>query len=163
MVSVADKTHGATKKIGSSARADKPDPATTAPAGTVEVKSSIQSSEDQGVNRSGYVPPTRWSRARWDKQVTSSGFQPDYPSIQEAAADIQKDVQPLFQQTLTNRVLVAGTFDTKAAELGFIADRLRARGVKITTVDLSTSDRPSSANVPSHLSLIHISEPTRPY
>ena len=150
VVSVADKTHGATKKIGSSARADKPDPATTAPAGTVEVESSVQSSEDQAVNRSGYVPPTRWSRARWDKQVTSSGFQPDYPSIQQASADIQKDVQPLFQQTLTNRVLVAGTFDTKAAELGFIADRLRARGVKITTVDLSTSDRPSSANVPSH-------------
>ena len=58
VVSVADKTHGATKKIGSSARADKPDPATTAPAGTVEDESSVQSSEDQAVNRSGYVPPT---------------------------------------------------------------------------------------------------------
>ena len=37
------------------------------------------------------------------------------------------------------RVIVAGTFDTKAAELGFIADCLRARGVEAVTLDLSTT------------------------
>lgn len=46
------------------------------------------------------------------------------------------------------KVLVVGTFDTKAAELGFINDRLIARGVDTVTVDLSTSsDRPSSTNI----------------
>lgn len=34
--------------------------------------------------------------------------------------------------------LVAGTFDTKGAELGYIAERLRAAGVATKTVDLST-------------------------
>ena len=36
-------------------------------------------------------------------------------------------------------VLVAGTFDTKSRELGFLADRLRAAGLRALTVDLSTS------------------------
>ncbi len=37
------------------------------------------------------------------------------------------------------QVVVAGTFDTKAAELGFIAECLRARGVDVVTLDLSTT------------------------
>jgi uncharacterized protein (UPF0261 family) len=47
-------------------------------------------------------------------------------------------------------VLVAGTFDTKGAELGYIRDRLRAGGVAVQTVDLSTSGKPSAAHVPPH-------------
>lgn len=35
---------------------------------------------------------------------------------------------------------VAGTFDTKSEELNFIADCIRATGVPVKTVDLSTSD-----------------------
>ncbi|TWG08681.1 Tm-1-like ATP-binding domain-containing protein [Saccharopolyspora dendranthemae] len=42
---------------------------------------------------------------------------------------------------------VAGTFDTKGAELGYVAE-LIARGHPVTTVDLSTSaERPSTADV----------------
>lgn len=40
---------------------------------------------------------------------------------------------------VTGRVIVAGTFDTKAAELGFIAECLRARSVDAVTLDLSTT------------------------
>jgi len=106
---------------------------------------SVEKAVEETVNRSGYVPPTRWSRARWDHQTTSGTvFQPDAPTMAPA------DTQPLFQQLLEDQVIVAGTFDTKAIELGFIVDRLKARGVKTTTVDLSTSDRPSVAAVPSH-------------
>ena len=43
--------------------------------------------------------------------------------------------------------LVAGTFDTKGAELNFIADRLRGLGLVVKTVDLSTSGAPSAADV----------------
>jgi len=49
-----------------------------------------------------------------------------------------------------NEVLVAGTFDTKGAELGFIRDCLAGFGLNPRTVDLSTSGRPSSADVPPH-------------
>jgi uncharacterized protein (UPF0261 family)/ABC-type branched-subunit amino acid transport system ATPase component len=43
--------------------------------------------------------------------------------------------------------IVAGTFDTKGRELNFIRDRLKALGIPARTVDLSTSGKPSTANV----------------
>ncbi len=39
---------------------------------------------------------------------------------------------------MTERAYVVGTFDTKHAELTFLAERLRAAGVAVVTVDLST-------------------------
>ncbi len=42
---------------------------------------------------------------------------------------------------------VAGTFDTKGRELGFVANRLQRLGLKVVTVDLSTSRRPSPADI----------------
>ena len=47
-------------------------------------------------------------------------------------------------------MLVAGTFDTKGAELAYIRDCLAGFGLTPRTVDLSTSGRPSSADVPPH-------------
>lgn len=43
---------------------------------------------------------------------------------------------PLDQRS--GSAIVAGTFDTKAAELNYIADHLRSSGVAVRTVDLST-------------------------
>ena len=54
-----------------------------------------------------------------------------------------------------DEALVAGTFDTKAAELGYLRDRIAESGLKVRTVDLSTSGRPSSADVPPHLVAAH--------
>ncbi len=42
---------------------------------------------------------------------------------------------------------VAGTFDTKAAELNFMAERIAAAGVSVSTIDLSTSNTPSGADI----------------
>jgi uncharacterized protein (UPF0261 family)/ABC-type branched-subunit amino acid transport system ATPase component len=42
---------------------------------------------------------------------------------------------------------VAGTFDTKRRELEFLAKLLEARGIRVTTVDLSTSGQPSMARI----------------
>lgn len=51
---------------------------------------------------------------------------------------------------------VVGTFDTKGSELRFLAERLEAMGVKVVTVDLSTSGRPSTADVgPSEVAASH--------
>ena len=53
-------------------------------------------------------------------------------------------------------VAVAGTFDTKAAELTYIVERLRAAGVNVRTIDLSTGSGPrgktdvSAAQVADH-------------
>ena len=45
---------------------------------------------------------------------------------------------------------VAGTFDTKGPELRFMGDILKAAGLRVETIDLSTSGRPSGADVPPH-------------
>ena len=66
--------------------------------------------------------------------------------------------EPIYREPATprrdldggNEVLVAGTFDTKGAELGYIRDCLADLGLAPRTVDLSTSGRPSSADVPPH-------------
>ena len=43
---------------------------------------------------------------------------------------------------------VAGTFDTKGRELAFLRQRLEKLGLRVITVDLATSGKPSSASVP---------------
>ncbi|MGH3586773.1 MAG: Tm-1-like ATP-binding domain-containing protein [Pseudonocardia sp.] len=43
---------------------------------------------------------------------------------------------------------VVGTFDTKGAELRYAAERLRAAGAGVVTVDVSTAQRGSPADVP---------------
>ena len=44
-------------------------------------------------------------------------------------------------------VYVAGTCDTKGAELAFVAERLQRRGVPVCVVDLSTSGRSDGGDV----------------
>ena len=48
-------------------------------------------------------------------------------------------------------VLVVGTLDTKGPELRFIRDVLEGQGVRVRMVDLSTSGKPSGAEVPPHI------------
>jgi uncharacterized protein (UPF0261 family)/ABC-type branched-subunit amino acid transport system ATPase component len=45
-------------------------------------------------------------------------------------------------------VIVAGTLDTKGEELRFIRDRIKEAGVRVRLIDLSTSGKPSGADVP---------------
>jgi uncharacterized protein (UPF0261 family)/ABC-type branched-subunit amino acid transport system ATPase component len=42
---------------------------------------------------------------------------------------------------------VAGTFDTKGRELGYLRQCLEKRGIRVVTVDLSTSGKPSAASI----------------
>src|SRR5262249_52386464 len=48
-------------------------------------------------------------------------------------------------------VLVVGALDTKGEELRYIRDLLKAEGVATRMVDLSTSGKPSGAEIPPHL------------
>jgi uncharacterized protein (UPF0261 family)/ABC-type branched-subunit amino acid transport system ATPase component len=56
-----------------------------------------------------------------------------------------------FAERIGKTVLVAGTFDTKGRELRFMADRLKALGIPVKTVDLSTSGKPVRADIPANL------------
>ena len=127
--------------------------------------------------RPAYVPPTRWSRAAWDS-VPGSGpgtsaspepaaapragpgaAEPPPPDRGPRPASVHPaPPEPLYREPAAprrdldggNEVLVAGTFDTKGEELGYIRDCLAGFGLNPRTVDLSTSGRPSSADFPPH-------------
>lgn len=90
--------------------------------------------------------PTRWS-------------QPTAVRVIEGAARTLTTVQPphsacsgLSIQTKQSggRVLVCGTLDTKGRELQLIRDIIRAERLTVQMVDLSTSGKPSGAQVPPH-------------
>jgi uncharacterized protein (UPF0261 family)/ABC-type branched-subunit amino acid transport system ATPase component len=84
-------------------------------------------------------------------------------SLREAAVeanrpeDVAKRVFNIpFAERVGRTAIIAGTFDTKARELGYIADALKKLGVRVKTVDLSTSGRPSRCDViPMQVAAMH--------
>jgi len=53
-------------------------------------------------------------------------------------------------------IYVAGTFDTKSAELGYLKDTIAKAGVAVKTVDLSTSEHASNSDVsPQDVAALH--------
>ena len=87
--------------------------------------------------------PTRWSR-------------PVPVHVIEGAARTMTEPPRVAAQPVRTvaragtRVLVAGTLDTKGEELRYIRDLLKAEGLAVQMIDLSTSGRPSGAEVPPH-------------
>lgn len=131
-------------------------------AGPVPAASPLQ--EDEPVPQKVlYVPPTRWSSAAWKVRAEEGLSEaPKEPRERERTATANRpfDVkpEPIYSEALTplsqlrgKEVLVVGTFDTKNAELRYIRDRIAAQGLSVRTVDVSTSGKPSSADVPPHM------------
>lgn len=88
--------------------------------------------------------PTRWSR-------------PIPVRVIEGSARTVTEIPKTTSQPVTARlrqaggvVLVAGTLDTKGVELRYIRDIIKAQGLRVQLVDLSTSGKPSGAEVPPH-------------
>ena len=89
--------------------------------------------------------PTRWSApvpvARLEamaRVVTTNALAP------------QSEIRPLA--TVGEQVvLVVGTLDTKGEELRYVRDLIKAAGVAVRMVDLSTSGGHSGAEIPAHL------------
>lgn len=78
------------------------------------------------------------------------------PSPPEEAAEDKKILAIPFAKSIGRMALVVGTFDTKSVELSFMRDRLMALGIATKTVDLSTSSKPSSADVsPQQIAAMH--------
>ncbi|MEM9145947.1 MAG: ABC transporter permease [Pseudomonadota bacterium] len=88
-------------------------------------------------------PPTRWSRPVPVRVIEQSA---------RTVAEPMRETTAPFKALSAGRsaVIVAGTLDTKAAELRYIRDILKSEGVPVRMVDLSTSGKPSGAEVPPH-------------
>jgi uncharacterized protein (UPF0261 family)/ABC-type branched-subunit amino acid transport system ATPase component len=109
-------------------------------------RGDAEADDDAPVYRADHLP-NRWG-------LRPSGLAA--PAAVTPANDLKPLLPLLFAERIGRTALVVGTFDTKGAELRFIRDRLRAYGVPARTVDLSTSGKPSRADViPSQVAAMH--------
>ena len=93
--------------------------------------------------------PTLWSQAnplaarRAAEQASLAEIELEAPAVEEGPRAPAVPVAQLVGRS----AYVAGTFDTKGRELRFIANCLQKLGLTVVTVDLSTSRKPSPADV----------------
>ena len=97
--------------------------------------------------------PTRWSAPVPVRRIEAAARTETTVEALTAGAD-RVELRPL-SAVGDQVVLVAGTLDTKARELGYLRDILRAEGVAVRMVDLSTSGKQSGAEIPPHLVAAH--------
>ena len=123
-----------------------------------EIAEPAQALQQQSSGNLVYVPPTRWSSAAWREAAGPQEALPSPASEARPARPFDSKPEPLFREPPSvqhagagTEVYIAGTFDTKGAELSYIRDRVAAHGLRVRTIDLSTSGKPSSADVPPHV------------
>lgn len=90
-------------------------------------------------------PPTGWSQPVPVRVIEGSARTQTRP---EATALPVGDVHRMPVRRHSETILVAGTLDTKGTELRFLRDMLKGQGLKAQIVDLSTSGKPSGADIP---------------
>jgi uncharacterized protein (UPF0261 family)/ABC-type branched-subunit amino acid transport system ATPase component len=96
------------------------------------------------------VIPTRWSQPVPAAQIEAAArTRTNIPEPRVAEIAPAVEIRPIHRGG-SAPVIVAGTLDTKGDELRFIRDHIAAAGVRVLLVDLSTSGKPSSADVPPH-------------
>jgi len=84
--------------------------------------------------------PDRW-------KMPATALRQSILDASPAPADNRSVFAIPFSERIGRTAFVVGTFDTKGRELKFIRDRLKALGIPTRTVDLSTSGKPSTADV----------------
>lgn len=86
--------------------------------------------------------PTRWTRPVPVNMILQSAR-----TVTDAVATASEIVTRV-DTARGGTVYVCGTLDTKGAELRYIRDIIKAQGVRVALVDLSTSGKPSGADIP---------------
>ena len=92
--------------------------------------------------------PTRWSKPVPVAVIEQSARTVTSVRMPTGAVP-QAELRPLATAG-ESVVLVAGTLDTKGAELRYIRDIIREAGLPVRIVDLSTSGKHSGAEIPAH-------------
>jgi uncharacterized protein (UPF0261 family)/ABC-type branched-subunit amino acid transport system ATPase component len=90
-------------------------------------------------------PPSGLLPDRWKMPATA--LRQSMVDACHAREDNRRVFAIPFSERIGRTAFVVGTFDTKGRELKFIRDRLKALGIPTRTVDLSTSGKPSTADV----------------
>jgi len=92
-------------------------------------------------------PPTRWSQPVPTAQIVAQARTAS-AAARRIAEPSQRSVGSPSMAGSDPFVVVAGTLDTKGDELRLIRDILKEAGLRTRLVDLSTSGKPSGADVP---------------
>lgn len=89
--------------------------------------------------------PTRWSRQVPVRVIEGSArtMTPE-PVAKRVSASVSRSRG-------TDVVLVCGTLDTKGPELRYVRDIIKGEGINVRMVDLSTSGKPSGADIPPYV------------
>lgn len=111
---------------------------------------SVISKGPRRIYNSNPVLPTRWSRAVPVAQIIGSARTVSAPTDNAVTRNLARLESKPLSASGEAAVLVAGTLDTKGEELRYIQDLIKAAGVRTRMVDLSTSGKPSGADVPPH-------------
>jgi uncharacterized protein (UPF0261 family)/ABC-type branched-subunit amino acid transport system ATPase component len=92
--------------------------------------------------------PTRWSQPAAVELIEARARTSSSGNLRRAEAI--GDIVSLRHAAVSSDpyVIVAGTLDTKGEEIRFVRDLLKERGIRTRLVDLSTSGKPSAADVP---------------
>jgi uncharacterized protein (UPF0261 family)/ABC-type branched-subunit amino acid transport system ATPase component len=94
--------------------------------------------------------PTLWSTANpvAERPAESSEVSGEEPALREVGGQgSSAPIHVSIGSVVGRAAYVAGTFDTKGRELAFIKSCLDKLGIRAVTVDLSTSQRPSPADI----------------
>ena len=95
------------------------------------------------------IPPIRWSKPVPVDQLERAARLATTSLAPATASAAQVEIRPLAGPG-ESVVLVAGTLDTKGKELRYMRDIVRAAGLPVRMVDLSTTGGHSGAEVPAH-------------
>jgi uncharacterized protein (UPF0261 family)/ABC-type branched-subunit amino acid transport system ATPase component len=92
--------------------------------------------------------PTRWSQPAAVELIEARARTASAAMLRRL--DTTGDIVSLRHAAISNDpyVIVAGTLDTKGDEIRYLRDLLKERGIRTRLVDLSTSGKPSAADVP---------------
>ncbi len=115
------------------------------PAQTATVVQDAQVRASPKIYQSNPQRPTRWSAP-----VPVAQLEAMARVVTTAPLAPHAEIRPLASVG-EQVVLVAGTLDTKGEELRYMRDLIKAAGVAVRMVDLSTSGVPSGAEIPAHL------------
>jgi len=90
---------------------------------------------------------TRWAALDVDRPIGKSAEKSAEKEEEKATAKDPRVVEFPVAASTGRSAYVAGTFDTKGRELGYLRGCLEKLGLRVVTVDISTSGRPSAAMV----------------
>ena len=121
-------------------------------AGETEAGATALESAGTAEPSSVRIQPPRWTREAWQERGEQINSKQPLRPFDSKPEPVYKETRGFGTANVGQSVvLLAGTFDTKGRELNFIRDCLNVAGVKATTVDLSTGDAISRADVPPHI------------